>query len=126
MKNDYTIWKIFGGYLTVLLFLIMTSTVNAQSPCSEDGICVVQFNASFNDANKVAWVNKLTDCDTKFIDIASDTKAAGKYKIVVVPSIVIYKGGEEVHRFQANIMMQMDATRKDVQSVVDEIIYSDF
>jgi len=34
--------------------------------------------------------------------------------------------GEEVERFQANIMMQIDATRKDVQSVVDEIIYSDF
>ena len=126
MEKDYTVWKIFGGYLMVLLFLIMTNTVNAQSPCGGDDLCVVQFNASFNEANKVTWVNKLTDCDTKFIDIASDTKAAGKYKIVVVPSIVIYKGGEEVHRFQANIMMQMEATKKDVQSKIDEIIMDDF
>ena len=126
MKKDYTVWKIFGGYLIVLLFLIMAGTANAQSPCGDDDLCVVQFNASFNDANKVEWVNKLTDCDTKFIDIASDKKAAGKYKIVVVPTIVIYNGGEEVHRFQANIMMQMEATKKEVQGTIDEIIMNDF
>ena len=29
-------------------------------------------------------------------------------------------------RVNAAFMMQMDATRKDIQNVVDEIIYSDF
>ncbi len=75
----------------------------------------MQFNAGFNEANKVTWVDKLKECDTKFIDIQKDTKAAGKYKIVVVPTIVIYNDGEEVARFQANIMMTMEATRKEVQ-----------
>jgi hypothetical protein len=42
-----------------------------------------------------------------------------------VPTIIIFNG-KEVERFQANIMMQIEATRKEVQSVVDEIIYSDF
>jgi len=42
-----------------------------------------------------------------------------------VPTIIVFNG-KEVERFQANIMMQMEATRKEVQSVVDEIIYSDF
>ena len=126
MEKDYTVWKIFGGYLMVLLFLIMTNTVNAQSPCGGDDLCVVQFNASFNEANKVPWVGKLTDCSKKFIDIASNTEAAGKYKIVVVPTIVIYKGGEEVARFQANIMMKMEATKDEVQEKIDEIIMEDF
>ena len=61
-----------------------------------------------------------------FIDIQTDTEAASKYKIVVVPTIVIYSDGEEVGRFQANIMMQMEATKKDVQEKIDEIIMSDF
>ena len=68
----------------------------------------------------------LNDCSTKFIDIQKDTKAAGKYKIVVVPTLVIYRGNEEVARFQANIMMQMEATKKEVQEKIDEIIMSDF
>jgi len=114
-------------YIVLLLLLMfITSSANGQSPCKDDGICVVQFNAGFNEANKVPWVGKLNECSTKFIDIQKDTKAAGKYKIVVVPTIVIYNEGEEVARFQANIMMTMEATQKEVQGKIDEIIMEGF
>ena len=63
---------------------------------------------------------------TKFIDIQADAAAATKYKIVVVPTILIFNGGEEVARFQANIMMQMEATQEEVQEKIDEIIMEDF
>ena len=126
MKKSYTSWKIFGGYLLIILLMLISSTASGQSPCDNEGICVTQFNAGFNDANKVTWVNKLSDCDTKFIDIMVDAKAAGKYKIVVVPTIVIYNEGEEVARFQANIMMQMEATQKEIQGKIDEILMDSF
>ena len=110
----------------LLLFMILASSANGQSPCKGDGLCVVQFNAGFNETNKVKWLGELSDCSTKFIDIQKDTKAAAKYKIVVVPTIVIYNGGEEVARFQANIMMAMEATQEEVQEKIDEIIMEDF
>jgi hypothetical protein len=47
-------------------------------------------------------------------------------KIVVVPTIVIYSDGEEVARFQANIMMQMKATQKEIQGKIDEILMDAF
>ena len=90
MKKDYTWIKMFGGYLLILLLILVSNTANGQSPCEDEGLCVVQFNAGFNEINKVTWVDKLTDCSSKFIDIQIDTEAAGKYKIVVVPTIVIY------------------------------------
>ena len=70
--------------VTTLLFLLATS--HASKPFLEeektelcgDDICVVQFNAGFNEANKVAWVTELGDCEKTFIDIGTDTKAAGK------------------------------------------------
>jgi len=126
MKEDYTVWKIFGGYMLLILLMIMSQTTLAQSPCGGDGICVVQFNAGFNEGNKVTWVGELDECETKFIDIQKDTKAAGKYKIVVVPTIVIYNGGEEAGRFQANIMMTMEATQEEVQNKIDEVIMDAF
>ena len=127
MKKDFIELKLMTSYLLILFFMIICSlSTNAQSPCKGDGICVVQYNANFNEANKVPWVGKLSDCSTKFVDIATDTKAAGKYKIVVVPTIVIYKDGDEVERFQANIMMQMEATQKEVQEKIDEILMEDF
>jgi hypothetical protein len=39
---------------------------------------------------------------------------------------VIFNEGEEVKRFQANIMMTMEATKDDVQEAVDEALMGDF
>jgi len=125
MKKDYTWLKMIAGYILILLFMIMSNSASGQSPCG-DGLCVVQFNAGFNEANKVKWLGELNDCETKFIDIQTDAKASGKYKIVVVPTILIFNGDEEVGRFQANIMMQMEATKDEVQEKIDEIIMEDF
>jgi hypothetical protein len=126
MKKDNTVWKIFGGYLLILLFMLASNQAFGQNPCGHDGLCVVQFNAGFNEANKVDWVVKLNDCKTSFIDIGVNTKATAKYKIVVIPTILVFNGDEEVGRFQANIMMQMEATRKEVQNKIDEIIMEAF
>ena len=126
MKTDQTVWKIFASYLLILLLMLVSSAASGQSPCGNGGLCVTQFNAGFNDANKVTWVTELSDCDTKFIDIMVDGKAAAAYKIVVVPTIVIYRDGEEVSRFQANIMMQMETEQKEIQNYIDELLMEDF
>ena len=64
---------------------------------------VIEFNANWNESNGVKWLDDLTDCKVKKIDIATNTSAATKYDIVVVPTIVIFNDGEEVKRFQADI-----------------------
>tara|TARA_R100001510_G_C7649296_1_gene206707 strand:- start:2074 stop:2439 length:366 start_codon:yes stop_codon:yes gene_type:complete len=92
----------------------------------DSGICVVEFNASFNSQNSVEWIEKLNDCQTSRVDIASAPALQQEHKIVVVPTIVVFSEGEEVKRFQANIMMTMEASKDDVQEAVDEIMMSDF
>ena len=126
MKKDYAAWKLMAGYLLILLLMLISGSAKGQSPCGNDGLCVVQFNAGFNAGNKVTWVTELSDCENTFIDIQKDTKAAGIYKIVVVPTIVIYNEGEEVARFQANIMMQMEAKQEEIQGKIDEILMDSF
>ena len=111
-------------YAILMITMIMGGiTVNAQNLCNSD-ICVVQFNASWNSANNVEYLDKLTDCDVMNVNI-DEGEYQSEYGIVVVPTIVVFNG-KEVKRFQANIMMEMEATKKDVQNVIDEIIYSDF
>ena len=110
-------------YLLLMLFMFIAGTALGQNMCNSD-ICVVQFNASWNESNRVDYLGKLTDCEVMNISIDEGTYQSD-YKIVVVPTIIVFNG-KEVERFQANIMMEMEATRKDVQGVVDEIIYSDF
>ena len=90
------------------------------------GLVVVEFNASFNKANEVQWLTKLTDCEVERVDIAADSRWASEYKIVVVPTLVVFNNNEEAKRFQANIMMTMEATRNELQDAVDEIIMEAF
>ena len=103
----------------ILLLLICSSNVSAQ-------IVVTHFNADWNDPNKVAYIGKLTGCELVYVDIAKSPKLQEKHEIVVVPTVVIYKDGEEVKRFQADISFSMKATRKEMQAAIDELLMSDF
>ena len=108
----------------LLILLLLPILAYTQSPCDED-ICVVQFNAGWNSANDVEWVEKLKDCEVQYIDIAADAAAQAEWEIVVVPTIIVFNG-KEVKRFQADISFAMKATKSEVQEVVDEILMDQF
>ena len=114
------VWKIFVTYLFVLLLLLVYGTAYSQ-------IEIKQFNAGWNSANDVSWVQGLSDCETiSYTDIGTDKEAQKKYKIAVVPTIIIFKDGEEVYRFQADLSFKMVATREEVQEEIDNQLMSDF
>ena len=117
------IYKIFSAYLLMLFFMLLSGSAFGQKICKED-VCVVEFNAGWNESNSVDYLNKLTDCGVKrvLIDKSDYQKEFG---IVVVPTIIVFNG-KEVKRFQADLSFKMLATREEVQEVVDEIIMSDF
>ena len=125
MKRDYATWKLLGGFLLILLFMIISSSAKGQSYTCDEDICVVEFNASWNSANNVTWINKLSDCETKriLIDKGSWQK---DFSIVVTPTIIIFVNGEEEKRYQANIMMTMEATQEEIQGKIDEIMMDSF
>ena len=100
--------------------MLFCGTTSAQ-------IKVTHFNAGWNNANDVKWFMKLKDCKTMgYVDIAKDTKAQTKYKIAVVPTIIIFKDNEEVARFQADLSFKMVATKKEVQEEINDQMMSDF
>ena len=111
------VWKI---YLLLLFCLLYPSLLYSQ-------ITITQFNASWNSSNDVGWLKKLSDVDKiKYVDIAENAKAQQKHEIVVVPTIVIFKDGEEVKRFQADISFAIKATREELQEYIDELLMEDF
>ena len=112
--------------VTFILFLTSINSLSAQTEVCDGDLCVVQFNAAFNSANEVKWLNNLTDCSTATVDIMEDPSLPQDYKIVVVPTILILEDGAEVARFQANIMMTIETTQDEVQESIDEIIMSKF
>ena len=121
MKKDYTIWKLFGSYILILLLMLISSPAEAQTYTCDEDICVVEFNASWNSANNVEWLHKLSDVGTKRISIDKGSWQKD-FGIVAPPTIIIFVNGKESKRYQGNIMMQMEATKKEVQDKIDEII----
>jgi type IV secretory pathway component VirB8 len=114
------VWKIFSGYLLILLILIFSAgSVHSQ-------IVVTHFNAEWNNANKAEWVGDLADCEITYVDIAKSPKIQKKHKVVVVPTIIIFKEGEEVSRWQADLSFKMAATREELQNKIDELLMEDF
>ena len=123
MKDQKITWKTVLAYVLLASSVLIGGVTFGQNPCNSD-ICVVQFNASWNESNNVGYLDELTNCDILNVNI--DEGAYQKeYGIVVVPTIIVFNG-KEVERFQANIMMEMEATKKEVQGVVDELLMSRF
>ena len=101
------------------VFLLISGMAYSQ-------IQIIHFNANWNAANDVPWFEELTDGKLKWIDIATDAKAATEYKISVVPTILIVVDGEEERRYQADISFSMQATKEEVQEAIDEILMDQF
>ena len=119
-KSKDITWKLFAFYMFIILLVLFSNTAFSQ-------IKVTQFNAGWNSANEVSWVQNLTDCNTiSYVDISKKTDLASKHKIAVIPTIIIFKDDEEVARFQADLSFKMVATKEEVTEAIDELLMSDF
>lgn len=85
------------------------------------GIAVVHYNAHFNKTNSLANLDKLSDTRVfnAWIDEHPELKDAGGIKSV--PTIVLYKDGEEIRRWEAGISMKLSLSYRDIQSQIDEL-----
>ena len=117
------IWKIFSVYVLTILFMIICSTSYGHKLCKQD-ICVIEFNAGWNEGNSVEWLEELKDCGVSKISI-DDGEWQKKYSIVVVPTIIVFNG-KEVKRYQADLSFKLLATKEEIQETIDEILMSDF
>ena len=105
--------------LLTLALLFLTNLAKAQ-------VVVIHFNAAWNAAHDVEWIEDLSDCDIEYIDIAKKPALQKEYSIVVVPTIVVLQYDEEKKRYQADLSFKLAATKDEVQEYIDELILSGF
>jgi len=118
------ILKIFGTYLLILFLILAYSNAFGQEHFCKQNVCVVEFNAGWNEINSVSYLDNLTDCGVTRISIDKGDYQK-EYGIIVVPTIIVFNG-EEVKRFQACLRFKMGATQEEVQAVIDEILMNKF
>ena len=88
-------------------------------------VSVVHFNSEWNAENNFD-VSVLKECKKSDVVICHNPDLQDKHKIKAVPTVIVFDDEQEVIRFEANIMMQLEATKKDIQAEIDKIMLEKF
>ena len=88
-------------------------------------VAVIQFNSSWNSDNNFD-ITVLKDCEIDSVIICNEPELKDEHKIKSVPTVIIFDDGEEVVRFEGNIMLELDANKKDIQKEIDKIYLAKF
>lgn len=121
-------------YVLMMLFMFVCGTVfsqdfidgsNFNDKIAKD-VVAIEFWAGWNSANEFAELNKLKECEKYRVDINSNADLQTKFKVMSIPTVVIFDNGVEKERFKANIMFQLEADKKTIQNSVDTIILNKF
>ena len=92
------------------------------------GVVVVEFWASWNDANKVILLDEWETFDAKVYRLNIDLypKVQSNNGVVILPTIVFYDDGEEVKRLQGDMSFSLKVTKDELEEIVEEILGSKF
>tara|TARA_X000001382_G_scaffold10295_1_gene7072 strand:- start:831 stop:1229 length:399 start_codon:yes stop_codon:yes gene_type:complete len=82
---------------------------------------VVEFYASFNDANKFEDWNKLENVIYYRADIAKCPVAKKKYKVRMAPTLIIFKEGIKEIVFKAGLDLMLPADLEKIQESINEV-----
>jgi len=107
------------------ILLVVVGGVFLIIGCCNAQVEVAHFNSEWNVENNFD-ISELKDCETRNIIICNNPELQEKHNILSVPTIIIFDEGQEAIRFQANIMMKLEATRKQIQKEIDKIILNKF
>ena len=91
-------------------------------------IVVVEFWATWNEANKVALLDEWDTFDAKVYRVNIDLYPGiqAKNDVVILPTIIFYDEGEEVKRLQGDMSFSLKTSIKELENIIEEILSSKF
>ena len=119
---------ILGMFVTSLFGGVRELTDENFSKATKRGLVVVEFWASWNEANKVTVLDDWDNFDAKVYRLNIDLypKIQTDNEVVILPTIIIYDDGKEVERLQGDMSFSLEVTTKQLDKIVDEILMSKF
>ena len=92
------------------------------------GLVVVEFWATWNEANKVSVIDEWDSFDAKVYRLNIDLypKIQADNNVVILPTIIFYDEGEEVKRLQGDMRFTLKTTTDELDEIIEEILGSKF
>lgn len=121
----------FLKYILVLLAI----QLQAQSFINEKGfdnhikkndVFVVEFWAEWNNKNSCNFLKDLKQCVTNRVCIVENKKLKERFNVDVLPTLILIHKGQEVCRFNGNLLFQLTTKKSEVQTKIDSIVINKF
>tara|TARA_R110002033_G_scaffold59617_1_gene109524 strand:- start:419 stop:793 length:375 start_codon:yes stop_codon:yes gene_type:complete len=121
--------------LLILMLMISTLFSSVRELTDENfekattrGLVAVEFYATWNEANKVTAIDEWDSFDAKVYRLNIDTypKIQADNEVVILPTIIFFDDGEEVHRLQGDMTFTLKTTTDELDEVVEEILGNKF
>ena len=119
---------ILGMLFTSLFGEVRELTDENFSKATARGLVVVEFWATWNEANKVVVLDTWDTFDAKVYRLNIDLypKIQAENNVVILPTIIFYDEGEEVQRLQGDMSFSLKVTAKELDKIIEEILGSKF
>ena len=92
------------------------------------GLVAVEFYATWNEVNKVTAIDEWDSFDAKVYRLNIDLfpKIQADNNVVILPTIIFFDDGEEVHRLQGDMSFTLKTTTDELDEIVEEILGNKF
>ena len=119
---------ILGMLITSLFGSVRELTDENFKKATNRGLVVVEFWATWNEANKVSVIDEWDTFDAKVyrVNIESFPKIQSDNNVVILPTIIFFDEGEEVKRLQGDMSFTLKTTTKELDEIIEEILGSKF
>lgn len=97
----------------VASFLLLSFTYQPE------GKSVIEFNAGFNTKNGYKDLGKLSGAKLYRVDIEAKPQFKDKYKIKSLPTVILFRDGKEMWRWEAGIDMQLHVHHLEIQDAIN-------
>ena len=121
--------------LFILMLMISTLFSGVRDLTDENfekatnrGLVAVEFYATWNEVNKVTAIDEWDSFDAKVYRLNIDLfpKIQADNNVVILPTIIFFDDGEEVHRLQGDMTFTLKTTTDELDEVVEEILGNKF
>jgi hypothetical protein len=97
----------------VASFLLLSFTYQPE------GKSVIEFNAGFNTKNGYKDLNRLSGAKLYRVDIEAKPAFKDKYEIKSLPTIILFRDGREMWRWEAGIDMKLHIHHLEIQDAIN-------
>jgi len=97
--------------------LLITALLFSSYAFSQNAL--VHINAKFNSSNDWYGLQSIDKAKVYSGYIESNPSIKDRYTITKVPTLILYKDGEEVQRWEGGLDMKLHVTTREVQDIID-------